>query len=179
MVSAGKRPLSQVEHLLPGTGRGFQGLGSWASISLRSALWGLSYFGQRSEQGWFFQKVFSIAFDKVLQDKKPLVRKEFEEVNFLSASSLKEIKTFKSTFKLPLEPLKTLHFKHRTLHMLCLIILLTVTVHDFMVLDPVPLIQGFSTSALLTLDDYWPQFFDVGTVLCIVVCLAESVTFIH
>ena len=114
MVSAGKRPPSQVEHLLPGTGRGFQGLGSWASISLRSALWGLSsYFGQRSEQGWFFQKVFSIAFDKVLQDKKPLVWKEFEELNFLSASSLKEIKTFKSTFKLPLEPLKTLYFKNR------------------------------------------------------------------
>lgn len=78
----------------------------------------LPIFGQRYQQRRFFQKVFSRAFDKVLQNKKPLVREELEELSFLSVSSLKEIKMFKIPFKLLLKALKILHFKNPMLHFL-------------------------------------------------------------
>lgn len=74
----------------------------------------------------FFQKVFSIAYDRVFQDKEPLVRTEFQELNFLSVIFCKEVNVLKITLKLHLKALKTLYLKNRILHLLYLIVLLII-----------------------------------------------------
>lgn len=67
--------------------------------------------GQRSEQGWFFQEVFSVAFDNVLQNKKLLVRKELKG-HFLSLLSLEETKTDLKSYKTTLGVLENITFKN-------------------------------------------------------------------